>query len=91
MWLKVMGEPVLGSPTSIISPEDSEFPELAEHIAELMLACDYDLKKFQAILLNTRTYQSESVPAENVSKDFAFQGPFCAAFPLSRSGTACSP
>ena len=75
MWLKIMGAPVLGSPTDIINPEDSDFPELAEHIAELMLACDYDLKKFQAILLNTRTFQSESVPAENTFKDFAFQGP----------------
>lgn len=75
MWLKVMGAPVLGSPTAIIAPEASESPELAEHLAELMLACNYDLKKFQAVLLNTRTYQSESVAKENSTEDFAFQGP----------------
>ena len=75
MWLKIMGAPVLGPPTDIVVPEASANPVLAAHLAELMLACGYDLKKFQAILMNTRTYQSVAVPAEKVGADFVFQGP----------------
>jgi len=75
IWLKIMGAPVLGPPTDLLTLEDAKNADLADHLAELMLACAYDLKRFQAILMNTRTYQSETIPAETIGADFAFAGP----------------
>lgn len=75
MWLKVMGTSLLGSPTDILPVEKSEFPELAEHLSELMLACEFDLKKFQTILFHTRTYQSKAVASATDENIPVIQGP----------------
>ena len=75
IWAKVMGAPLLASLTHITAPDESPHRQLADHLAELMIACDYDLKLFQRILLNTRTYQSQSVAADQLGTDFAFRGP----------------
>jgi hypothetical protein len=75
MWLKVMGAPLLGPATDITPLEASPQPELARHLAELMLACGYDLKLFQNILMHTRTYQSEAVSEEESRRNPATRGP----------------
>jgi hypothetical protein len=75
MWMKVMGAPVHGPVIDIMPLEKSTHPELAAHLAELMLACDYDLRRFQSLLMSTRSYQSEAVSAEQSAATQAFQGP----------------
>lgn len=75
MWTKVMGASLLGSLTHTQWPDESHYPALANHLAELMIACEYDLKLFQRILMNTRTFQSAAVSEDQVTPQFAFQGP----------------
>ena len=75
IWAQVFGRPLLGSLTNAAWADESDFPELAEHLAELMVACDYDLRRFQRILLSTRTWQSEAVAEDMAGDDFAFSGP----------------
>lgn len=66
MWERVMGRGVYEPVDEYVEAEDTHLPALMEHLVRLMKDLDYDLKAFQNVLLNTKTFQF--VPNPDPSK-----------------------
>ena len=66
LWQKVMGRGVYEPINEYVQPKDTNLPGLMNYLATLMVEVDYDLKAFQKILLNTKTFQF--VPNPNPAK-----------------------
>ncbi|QDT36879.1 DUF1549 domain-containing protein [Stratiformator vulcanicus] len=75
MWMKVFGAPVTGELTDVIDIAESDNPALARYLMELMVDLNFDLKKFQQILYNTKTYQRGVSVDHNAGEPFFFAGP----------------
>jgi hypothetical protein len=77
LWKRVMGAGLI-EPVDSLSPVDRpEHPELLDRLAEMIGQLGFDERAFLAVVLNTRTYQSEAIrrnpePAESAS----LAGPF---------------
>ncbi|MBB5353566.1 hypothetical protein HNR46_003827 [Haloferula luteola] len=57
MWARVMGRPLYDPVDEYQDAEDTRFPELVRDLSRLMVALDYDLQRFQWVLLNTRAFE----------------------------------
>ena len=57
MWDRVMGRGVYEPVDEFIEAKDTHLPALMNHLVALMVELDYDLRAFQKVLLNTRTFQ----------------------------------
>lgn len=66
MWSRVMGQPFHSPVDEYVPPEKSHHPEMARLLTALMIECRYDLKKFQHILLLTRTFQFTTNPQPSI-------------------------
>lgn len=57
MWKRVMGRGVYEPVDEFKTARDTHLPALMTYLVELMVELDYDLRGFQKILLNTKTFQ----------------------------------
>lgn len=57
MWARVMGRGVYEPVDSFVPAEETHLPAMMSYLTSLMEDLDYDLRGFQKILLNTRTFQ----------------------------------
>lgn len=57
MWKRVMGRGVYEPVDEYKASKDIHHPELMNSLVRLMAELDYDLRAFQKVLLNTRTFQ----------------------------------
>ena len=75
LWKKLFGVAVKEPVTDLDALESATNPELLQYIAQLMKDVDFDLRKFQRIILNTRSYQQQVSMTPLEGEAFRFQGP----------------
>ena len=76
LWARAMGRGLTASIRNIDNPEDASNPELLRHLASEIVRLKFDLKAFQRIIYNTRTYQRETTTeALPMGEPYYFQGP----------------
>ena len=66
MWERIMGSGFYHPVDEFTMAADTHIPAMMTYLVDLMVDVDYDLKTFQKILLNTKTFQF--VPNPNPSK-----------------------
>ncbi|SHJ10161.1 Protein of unknown function [Rubritalea squalenifaciens DSM 18772] len=62
MWKRIMGTGLYEPVDEYVEPEKTASPELTRFLIKLMQDLDYDLQKFQHVLLLTRTYTFSTSP-----------------------------
>ena len=71
MWARMLGAAFSGTVDSVREAEDCANPELARYLTRLMVAVKFDLRQFQRIVANTRTYARQAGTATaGVAYDF---------------------
>ena len=76
MWAKIMGAPFVGNLTDITAKKKGVNPYLTKELTTVMAAINFDLKRFQRIIFNSKTYQRETARQGLDSKTkYAFHGP----------------
>lgn len=66
MWKRIMGRGVYEPINEYVVAKDTNIPGLMNYLTTLMVEVDYDLRAFQRVLLNTKTFQF--VPNPNPPK-----------------------
>ncbi|MEP4078307.1 DUF1549 domain-containing protein [Haloferula sp.] len=66
LWHRIMGRGVYEPISEYVEAKDTNMPGLMHYLTTLMVEVDYDLRAFQRILLNTKTFQF--VPNPNPPK-----------------------
>lgn len=75
MWKRVMGTGLYEPVDEFMEPEKTASPALTRYLSKLMLDLDYDLQKFQQVLLLTRTYAfATSEELRDPTVPYAFNG-----------------
>ena len=74
LWARIMGAPFAGAVESVRDVEDTANPALSAYLAKVMVAAKFDLRQFQRIVANTRTYARQSGVAA-LAVDYDFAGP----------------
>ena len=75
MWKKFFGVAVKEPVTDLDALEEATNPELLKFLAQLMRDVDFDLRKFQRVILNTSAYQQKVSVTPPEGEDFRFPGP----------------
>jgi hypothetical protein len=75
MWTRIMGAPCAGRVESVREIEDCANPALAAFLTRVMIASKFDLRQFQRIVTNTRTYLRQSGTLTAADADYDFPGP----------------
>ena len=75
MWARIMGAPFAGPVETVRDVEDCANPPLAAYLAKVMVAAKFDLRQFQRIVANTRTYARQSGTLATTGADYDFPGP----------------
>ena len=75
MWKKFFGVAVKEPVTDIDVLDDATNPELLKFLAQFMRDVDFDLREFQRVVLNTKTYQQQVSVTPPEGEDFRFPGP----------------
>ncbi|MEE2676024.1 MAG: DUF1549 domain-containing protein [Planctomycetota bacterium] len=75
IWKKLLGVAVMEPVTDLDVLEEATNPELLKFIAQVMRDVDFDLREFQRIILNTKTYQQQVSVTPPEGEDFRFPGP----------------
>lgn len=76
LWKKLLGLGVIEPVDEFTDQTKAHNPELMTYLEQTMKAVNYDLRVFQEVILNSKTYQSQAVDQEiNDPTSFAFQGP----------------
>lgn len=76
LWGRAFGKALTPSVLNVDNPEEAYNPELIKHLASEMVRLKFNLKEFQRIVFNTRTYQREATTAElPMGAPYFFQGP----------------
>jgi hypothetical protein len=75
MWKKFFGVAVKEPVTDLDVLEEATNPELLKFLAQLMRDVDFDLREFQRVVLNTKTYQRQVSLTPPEGEDFRFPGP----------------
>ena len=75
MWKKFFGAAVKEPVTDLDVLEEATNPELLKFLAQLMRDVDFDLREFQRVVLNTKTYQQQVSVTPPEGEDFRFPGP----------------
>ncbi len=83
LWKKAFGLAVLEPVVDIDDLSQASSPELLAHLTSVMKAARFDLREFQRVIYNSRTYQSGA----SVTPDLA-KGPYLFNGPLVRRLTA---
>ena len=75
LWREVMGVGLI-EPVDDMNPNStSSNPKLLEYLESVMILIDYDMKKFLAILYNTKTFQRQAVQSDIQYERFYYPGP----------------
>lgn len=75
LWKKLFGAAVKEPVTDLDDFEDATNPELLAFIAQLMKDVNFDLRKFQRTVLNTKAYQQQVSVTPPAGEAFRFPGP----------------
>ena len=75
MWKKFFGIAVMEPVTNLDNLEDATNPDLLKFLGQLMRDIDFDLREFQRVVLNTKTYQQQVSMTPPEGDDFRFPGP----------------
>ena len=77
MWKEMLGIAVHEPIYDLDDLNSGSNPQLLAHLAELMVALDFDLREFQRIVFNTKVYQAQanSTPAIGDIGTYGFSGP----------------
>ena len=76
MWRKVMGVGLVEPVDDFREENPASNPELLEHLTDLMLALDFDLREFVRVIVSTSAYQRRAVLHDPTSATpFRFTGP----------------
>ena len=76
MWKKVFGHGVFEPVDELTDNTVVSNPKLLNYLVDLVVDLDYDLRKFQEILYNTKTYQRTSFQEDDeLGTPYYFQGP----------------
>ena len=75
MWTRIIGAPFAGKVESVREVEDCANPALAAYLTRVMIAAKFDLRHFQRIVANTRTYLRQSGTVRVADADYDFVGP----------------
>ncbi|MAR10787.1 MAG: hypothetical protein CL681_12520 [Blastopirellula sp.] len=75
LWKKLFGVAVKEPVTDLDVLGDATNPELLRLISQLMKDVDFDLREFQRIVLNTKTYQQQVSVTPPEGEEFRFPGP----------------
>jgi hypothetical protein len=75
IWKKFFGIAVMEPVTNLDNLEEATNPQLLEFLGQLMRDVDFDLRKFQQVVLNTKTYQQQASMTPPEGEDFRFPGP----------------
>lgn len=76
LWKKLFGVGVQEPVSDLDDFKQSVNPELLEHLAAEMKRVHFDLREFQRIILNSKTYQAQASPTPKPdAAPYAFPGP----------------
>jgi hypothetical protein len=76
MWRKVMGVGIVEPHDDFREDNPASYPELLEHLTDLVLTLDFDLREFVRVLVSTKAYQRRAVVHDPSAPDpFRFTGP----------------
>jgi hypothetical protein len=76
IWKKVMGLGLIEPVDDINDKTKAANPELMAFLEELMKECKYDLRTFQAVLFNTKSYKAEALEKPlKPNEKYLYQGP----------------
>ncbi|MBT4159559.1 MAG: DUF1549 domain-containing protein [Planctomycetaceae bacterium] len=75
IWKKFFGIAVMEPMTNLDKLKEATNPQLLEFLGLLMRDVDFDLRKFQRVVLNTKTYQQQASMTPPEGEDFRFPGP----------------
>ena len=75
LWKKLFGAAVKEPVTDLDDLEDATNPELLAFIDQLMKDVNFDLRRFQRAILNTKTYQQQVSVTPPAGEAFRFPGP----------------
>ena len=76
LWKEPFGRGIFEPVDEILDGMEVPNPELMAYLEELMIDLDYDMRAFQRVLLNTRTYQREASATDvYVGDPYHFPGP----------------
>jgi len=75
IWKKFFGVAVKEPVTDLDVLEDATNPELLKFLGQLMRDVDFDIREFQRVILNTKTYQQQVSVTPPEGEDFRFPGP----------------
>ncbi len=62
IWFWMMGRGIVHEPDDMRATNPPENPELLDHLARELVTHNYDLQHIYRLILNSRTYQTSSVP-----------------------------
>ena len=75
LWKEVMGVGLI-EPVDDMNPNSvSSNPKLLEYLESVMILVDYDMKKFLAVLYNTKAFQRQAVQSDIQYEKFYYPGP----------------
>ena len=81
VWKKNFGLAVLEPVNDIDDFSKASSPELLAHLTMVMKSARFDLREFQRVLYNSRTYQSAASPTPDLGKGpYLFNGPIVRRF-----------
>lgn len=83
LWKKAFGLAVQEPVDDIDVYSDASNPALLEHLSQVMKSARFDLREFQRVLYNSKTYQAGASPSPDLS-----QGPYLFNGPITRRLTA---
>jgi hypothetical protein len=76
MWRKVMGVGLVEPVDDFREDNPPSDPALLEHLTDLMLECDFDLREFVRVLVSTDVWQRRAVAHDpTAAEPFRFPGP----------------
>ena len=76
LWKRALGVGIIEPADDIRDDSAIENPELLDYLTVVMTKLDFDLKEFQRIVFNTKTYQRQSSPQEPPAGElYHFPGP----------------
>jgi len=71
IWFWLLGRGIIYEPDDIRTTNPPENPELLHYLASELVAKRFDLKHIYRLILNSRTYQTSSIPNPWNAKDYA--------------------
>lgn len=75
LWKAVMGVGLVEPVDDFKDGTEASNPALLEYLEQRMVAVDYDMRRFLAILYNTKTFQRQATAGDVDPDDYHFPGP----------------